>query len=89
MSIHAFGMLLNENFVHFPKFPMSTERLHRVFARYWRPDRRTVFLEKNLCFCSSRSPKAMNIAGAVARNSRFHHMTVFNTPIQITIVRSY
>ena len=54
MSIHAFGMLLNENFVHFPKFPMSTERLHRVFARYWRPDRRTVFLEKNLCFCSSR-----------------------------------
>ena len=37
----------------------------------------------------------MNITGAVAGNSRFHHTktvwseTVFNSPFQVTIVRSY
>ena len=37
----------------------------------------------------------MNITGAVARNSRFHHiktvlcLTVFDTRFQITIVRSH
>ena len=37
----------------------------------------------------------MNITRAIAGNTRFHHMktvlclTVFNPPLQITIVRSY